>query len=101
MRHAPANNRRPPWPLECWIGTAGWLGEQVATCDARDSLARRLRDYLEVGDAVWERFSAKKDKTLWYYRSLVSAYRAAGAKGFLVDELDRTVTALEEMAKAP
>ena len=80
---------------------SGEMPYRVSLADKVHNARSILRDYLEVGEAVWERFSAKKDKTLWYYRSLVCAHRAAGAKGFLVDELDRTVTAFEEMAKAP
>jgi hypothetical protein len=56
------------------------------------------------GEAVWDRFTATVEQTLWYYRGLVAAYREAGASGFLIDELERIVAELEAMpatARAP
>lgn len=58
--------------------------------NARDILA----DYRQHGDEVWKRFRGGQKGTLWYYRSLVEAFRAAGSNR-LVDELDRVVTELE------
>ena len=55
--------------------------------------------YRIVGEAVWDRFSASKDETLWYYRELGIAYRSGGAEGFLVEEFERTVVELEQRAK--
>ena len=40
----------------------------------------------------------RKDGTLQYYRSLVTAFRKAGTNP-LIDELDRVVTELERLAK--
>jgi hypothetical protein len=50
------------------------------------------------GDAVFRRFSGRKDGTLWYYRTLVNVFRKAGSNA-LIDELDRVVTELEHLAK--
>ena len=58
--------------------------------NARDILA----DYRQHGDEVWKRFRGGREGTLWYYRALVEAFRAAGGNR-LVDELDRVVTELE------
>jgi (p)ppGpp synthase/HD superfamily hydrolase len=60
--------------------------------NARDILA----DYRQHGDEVWKRFRGGQEGTLWYYRSLVQAFQAAGGNR-LVDELDRVVTELEHM----
>ena len=66
-----------------------------------------LTDHFECGDKVFERFSGKKDGTLWYYRALVEAFRAAETRDAhdsadvgagrrrLLDELERTVEQLE------
>jgi len=35
-----------------------------------------------------------RSEILWYYRSLIAAFRAAGATGYLIDELERTVADL-------
>jgi GTP pyrophosphokinase len=53
-----------------------------------------LTDYHIVGEAIWERFQAGKQGTLWYYRSLVGAFRKAGSSP-LIDELERVVSELE------
>lgn len=58
--------------------------------NARDILA----DYRQHGEQVWQRFRGGREGTLWYYRSLVEAFRAAGGNR-LVDELDRVVSELE------
>jgi hypothetical protein len=58
-----------------------------------------LADYRLQGESLWSRFTGKKDGTLWYYRSLVDAFRRTG-KNPLVDELDRVVTELEKLAKS-
>ena len=50
------------------------------------------------GDAVFNRFTGRKDGTLRYYRSLVTVFRKAGTNP-LIDELDRVVTELEHLAK--
>jgi len=58
--------------------------------NARDILA----DYRQHGEMLWKRFKGGREGTLWYYRALVDAFRAAGGNR-LVDELDRVVTDLE------
>jgi (p)ppGpp synthase/HD superfamily hydrolase len=60
--------------------------------NARDILA----DYRQHGEEVWKRFRGGREGTLWYYRSLVDAFRVAGGNR-LVDELDRVVTELEHL----
>jgi hypothetical protein len=68
--------------------------KEGVTC--RDFLASYVR---REGAEVWSRFSAPRDGTLWYYRSLVSAFRAnPETPTDLVDELDRTVTEMERIA---
>ncbi|HTM41683.1 MAG TPA: HD domain-containing protein [Terriglobales bacterium] len=60
--------------------------------NARDILA----DYRQHGEEVWKRFRGGREGTLWYYRALVEAFRAAGSNR-LVDELDRVVAELEHL----
>ena len=60
--------------------------------NARDILA----DYRQHGEEVWKRFRGGREGTLWYYRSLVETFRAAGGNR-LVDELDRVVSELERL----
>ncbi len=58
-----------------------------------------LEDFREIGDKLWPRFTAGKDGTLWYYRSLLTAFRPR-AENRLWHELDRTVAEIERLARA-
>lgn len=66
----------------------------VSACDKLHNARCILRDYRHRGDDVFARFRGGRDGTLWYYRALVSAYRAHGPHP-LVDELDEIVSAIE------
>jgi GTP pyrophosphokinase len=70
---------------------------RVSAADKLHNARSILADYRAVGEELWQRFTATRAQTLWYYRALVDAYRAAGG-GRLVDELDRVVTRLEREA---
>ena len=69
----------------------------VSAADKLSNARDILQDVRIDGDAAFDRFLGKKEGTLWYYRSLVTAFRNAG-NGPLVDELDRVVTELERIA---
>ena len=56
-----------------------------------------LEDFRELGDKLWPRFTAGKEGTLWYYRSLLTAFRPR-AENRLGHELDRTVAEIERLA---
>lgn len=71
---------------------------RVSLADKVHNARSILRDHRVEGDAVWDRFRAEREDTLWYYRELADAYRAAGAGGYLIEELERTVRQLEERA---
>jgi len=47
---------------------------------------------------VFDRFSGKKAGTLWYYRTLVTAFRHHGDHADLIDELDRVVSEIEKLS---
>jgi (p)ppGpp synthase/HD superfamily hydrolase len=82
----------------------------VSAADKVHNARAVLLDHREIGDAVFDRFSKGKQGTLWYYRALVEAFRAAeardqhpddsAAKGRhrLIEELNRVVTELETRA---
>lgn len=97
---------KPPWRerKETYLASLADKDRAVLLVSASDKLhnARSiLRDLRSVGDDLWQRFNASKDETLWYYRSLVSAYRDNPEHtAALVDELDRTVSEIEQLAAA-
>lgn len=49
------------------------------------------------GETVWERFTGKKDGSLWYYRSLCDVF-ASRLPGALSDELGRAVDEMESLS---
>lgn len=69
----------------------------VSAADKLHNARSILMDYRTQGEALWSRFKGGKGGTLWYYRTLVSAFRSAGSTS-LVDELDRVVTKVEALS---
>jgi GTP pyrophosphokinase len=93
---------KPPWRERkerylVHIASAPADARRVSSADKLHNARSILLDYRTHGEAVWARFRGGKDGTLWYYRALVTAFRAGGA-GPLVRELERVVTALEGLA---
>lgn len=91
----------PPWRERkqayiAHIPTASASVKLVSACDKLYNARSILKDYRKIGDKLWERFTGKRDGTLWYYRSLVTAFREGGSTP-LVDELDRVVSELERL----
>ncbi len=69
----------------------------VSAADKLHNVRTILADYRHEGDRVWDRFSGRKDGTLWYYRAVLDVLRR-GRPNRLVDELHRVVTELETLA---
>ena len=95
---------KPPWRQrkEAYVARVGGASPAVRLVSAADKLhnARSiLADYRRLGDALWDRFNGGRDGTLWYYRALVNAFRAAGSTP-LIEELERTVDEVERLAGA-
>jgi (p)ppGpp synthase/HD superfamily hydrolase len=94
---------KPPWRerKEKYIAHVASADAATILVSASDKLhnARAiLRDLRVHGDGVFDRFNGKKEGTLWYYRSLVTAFREHG-QSELVDELDRVVVEIERLAR--
>lgn len=93
---------KPPWLERKKKYIARVTGEAgdtrlVSAADKLSNARDILEDVRADGVAAFERFTGKKDGTLWYYRTLVDVFREAGTNP-LVEELDRVVTHLEELA---
>lgn len=102
-----AGQVKPPWKERklAYIakvreaGPSTWL---VSAADKLHNARAILGDLRVLGEKLWPRFSGGKDDSLWYYRSLVTEFREAGGSESmkrLVDELDRTVTEIELLAR--
>jgi GTP pyrophosphokinase len=95
---------KPPWRQRkeehlAHLTTASPSVRLVVTADKLHNARSILTDYRRHGEAIWDRFRGGRDGTLWYYRAMADALRAAGPPP-LIDELDRTVTELEQLAGA-
>lgn len=93
---------KPPWRArkEAYLAHLASGSPSVRLVSASDKLhnARTILADLRVhGPALWVRFTAGRDGSLWYYRALVQAFEAHGRTP-LVGELDRTVQEIEAVA---
>jgi (p)ppGpp synthase/HD superfamily hydrolase len=88
---------KPPWEerKQRYVAHVRTASRSVALVSASDKLYNAqsiVRDHRRVGEAVWSRFSAPKDKNLWYYGALVAAFKNnPAAPQDLVGELERVV----------
>ncbi|MEB3885960.1 HD domain-containing protein [Lyngbya sp. CCY1209] len=93
---------KPPWRerKEAYIAhipTASDSVRLVSACDKLYNARTILKDYRQIGEQLWERFTGRRDGTLWYYRSLVEAFRQARSTP-VVEELERVVEELERLS---
>ncbi len=94
---------KPPWRARkenyiAHLKTACASTRLVSASDKLHNAQAIVHTLREAGDEVWERFTAGKEGALWYYRSLVTAFREHGPSA-LIEELDRVVTEMERLAK--
>ena len=92
---------KPEWKKRKldYLDTLRRAGDDVRLVSAADKLHNVrtiLADYRREGDAVWDRFSGRRDGTLWYYRAVLDVLRE-GTPNRLIDELQRVVTELEAL----
>lgn len=92
-----------PWRArkEAYLARLKTKGLRVALVSLADKVhnARSIvADLRQVGPSMFERFSGGPDGTLWYYRSLAGEFQQH-YPCFLADELDRTVSEMEQLAR--
>jgi len=71
----------------------------VSASDKLHNTRAILAEFRRHGPVVFERFSGKTEGTLWYYRTLVTAFRRHGDHADLIDELDRVVSDIEKLVR--
>jgi GTP pyrophosphokinase len=99
---------KPPWRerKERYIAHVGDTSPSVrlvSMCDKLHNARSLIMDLRANRNDLWSRFSAGRDETCWYYRTLVKAYGNALSKDppsklrlkELLDELADTVETLE------
>lgn len=69
----------------------------VSLADKLHNSRALLMDYRLVGEDLWDRFNGKKEGTLWYYRSMVEAFKHLTDSPIL-SEFEKVVTELESLA---
>ena len=70
----------------------------VSAADKLHNVRTILTDYRQDGEAIWTRFSGKREGTLWYYRALSDEFRRRGANR-ITRELEIAVRELEQAAQ--
>ncbi len=74
----------------------------VAAADKLHNARAIVSDCRTHGDKVWDRFNKTKDETLAYYAELAVALRGGDERSQrVVDELQRTVAVMHELARVP
>ncbi|MCP5143206.1 MAG: HD domain-containing protein [Gammaproteobacteria bacterium] len=68
---------------------------RVSNADKLHNLRCIASDYATVGETLWERFSASREQTLWYYRELSSIFTTRRPDSFLGRDLASTLKAIE------
>lgn len=94
---------KPPWSerKKAYINhipNASASVRLVSCADKLHNIRSILKDYRLQGDFLWDLFKGGKQGTLWYYRSLVTAFRQADSTP-IVMELDRLVSELESLVE--
>jgi len=93
---------KPPWRArkERYLAHLEHAGDAARLVSAADKLynARTVLDDLrEVGSSVFERFTGRKEGTLWYYRALSERFTRLGPRA-LAAELERVVSEMERLS---
>ncbi|MEO0322528.1 MAG: HD domain-containing protein [Myxococcota bacterium] len=89
---------KPPWRArkEAYIASLRGKPAELKLISAADKLHNAesiLRDHEVVGAAIWDRFTATREESLWYYRSIAGAL-GDGWQHPLLERLRRTVDRL-------
>ena len=93
---------KPPWRERKDAYIAGLSAKprdalEVAIADKTHNAGTILQDLREQGNAVWERFTGKREGSLWYYRALADRL-AELVPGPGSNRLSRMVTEMERLA---
>jgi (p)ppGpp synthase/HD superfamily hydrolase len=94
---------KPPWleRKKAYLRHLRRANDSVRLISAADKLynaQETLADYRRHKSAIWKRFHAGRDLTLWYYREVVKILRRRGPRE-LVNDLDRVVKELDRVSR--
>jgi (p)ppGpp synthase/HD superfamily hydrolase len=95
-------NAKEPWQdrKKAYIARIRREPADVRLISAADKLynARSiLEDYRLIGPEIWNRFHRPRDLQIWYFESIIAAFKSAGPMR-IVDELERVVAELKQVS---
>jgi (p)ppGpp synthase/HD superfamily hydrolase len=101
----PSGSPKPPWHerKEAYLRHLRTANSDVRLVSAADKLHNSrqiLADYREIGDKVFDRFTGKREGTLWYYDALLKEFLRTKPNR-LVSEFGRVVSELESLTRKP
>jgi GTP pyrophosphokinase len=101
----PAGSLKPEWRerKETYLRHLHSADSDVRLVSAADKLHNSrqiLADYRDVGDKVFERFTGRREGTLWYYDALLKEFLRT-KRNRLVNEFERVVGELQTMTAKP
>ncbi len=94
---------KPPWEERKQRYIAALRAEStelrlISAADKLHNATALVRDYRVIGEALWDRFTASRAQTLWYYREVLSAL-GTGWSHPLLEELREMVEELEALVE--
>ena len=69
----------------------------LSCADKLHNLKSTLADHEEIGDALWERFNAGKERQQWWYGAILTVVRDRLPHNLLIDEFERLVKELQRL----
>ena len=69
----------------------------ISTADKIHNLSSMIEDYDTIGDDLWTRFNAPKEKQLWYYRQIIDVLETKNLPKDLYRQLSEKVSALSRI----
>ena len=90
---------KPPWRQrkKAYLADLETAAPSVLLVSCADKLHNAqslLEDYRQLGEALWDRFNATREETLWYYGELTRIFQERGPQS-LARRLVRTVDVLQ------
>ena len=97
-------NPKPPWKgrKDAYIShiKEGNPSVRLVSCaDKLHNVRCILSDYRQEGETLWNRFSANKEETLWFYQSMANVLCTPGKDLKVYADLDNAVKELEKTIK--
>jgi (p)ppGpp synthase/HD superfamily hydrolase len=98
------STRKPPWRArkEHYIARLSTVSPEallISGCDKLHNLRTIIADVRVSGPTVWRHFNGGYEGSLWYYQTILAAYRLRELQSPLLEELDRAVLTLTQLAR--